>query len=300
MKKILKWTGIVLLGLIIVAGLSAFIITSNVAKRMNKVYHVQPAPLVIPSDSASLAKGKQLTLVHCAECHGENLGGTEFFNDPSLAVIPAPNITPGKGGKGSLYQDEDWIRVIRHGVKKDGKPAMIMPSDNFQYMSDTDLGALIAYLKTLPPVDQEWSAPQYTFFSKILMGLGAFGQVLDAEVIDHDARKNITAPTVAPTAEYGAYLVSISSCRTCHGEQLNGFKDPNPQAPLAPNITTGGALGQWSEAQFMQTMRSGVTPDNRTIDSKFMPWKAFAKMSDEELIAIYRYLQAQPKLASAK
>jgi mono/diheme cytochrome c family protein len=300
MKKFVKWFGIVLGSLFLLATITAFLMAFNATRRMNKIYEVVPAAVTIPTDSTTIAMGKSIAIANCIECHGDDLGGTAFFNDPNLASIPAPNITTGKGGKTAEYSTTDWIRGIRHGIKKDGKPAMIMPSKGFQYLSDEDLGALIAYLKITPPVDKSWPAPSFTFLSKILMSAGAFGDVLSAEIIDHDKVKQVTAPAKGATVAYGDYLVKVSACRNCHGVRLNGFKDPNPNAPFSPNITPGGNLGTWTEAQFIQTMRTGITPDQRQLKAEFMPWKAMGKRSDEELSAIFKYLKAQPNLTTTK
>lgn len=104
-----------------------------------------------------------------------------------------------------------------------------------------------------------------------------------ARIIDHDAP--ITA-AVAPavSAEYGEYLVSIAYCVHCHGDNLTGgpFPFPEPNAPLVPNITSAGAPGGWSEAQFRETLRTGVTPGGKVLDPEFMPWSDY-KMTDEEL-----------------
>lgn len=300
MKKVLKWVGLALLGLLVLALVSAFYLSNSFAGRLDKAYDVQPAAVLISSDSASIVHGKHLADVQCKGCHGADLGGTAFFADSSLGSVPAPNLTAGRGGKGSQYTEVDFVRAIRHGVKHDGKPAFIMPSGDFSHLSDEDLGALVAYVKSVPPVDKPWPAPRLTFLARTLAGAGAFGDVLNAETIDHEALQHVKAPAKGPTVEYGKYLVSISGCRSCHGPELNGNQSGEPGAPFAPNITPGGAFGSWSDRQFIQTIRTGTTPDRRKVDPKFMPWPAFKNMTDDELTAVYRLLQSQPKLADAK
>ena len=299
MKKTLKWVGVVLLSLVVLVGITAFYFSNSFDSRLTKVYDLTPAAIQIPTDSASIAEGKRLVSIHCTGCHGKNLEGTAFFEDPSMGSIPATNLTAGKGGKGSIYTEADFVRAIRHGVKKDGKPAFIMPSKEFQHLSDADLGAIVAYVKSTPPVDKSWPDPHLTFMAKAMAGVGLFGDVINAENIDHAAITKVTAPTKAATVEFGDYLVKIGGCRSCHGEQLNGFKGGEPGAPVAPNLTAGGAWGKWNEAQFIQTLRTGTTPDNRKLDPKFMPYEGFGQMTNEELSAIFKYLQSQPKLADA-
>ena len=65
--------------------------------------------------------------------------------------VKAPNISPGAGNVVSGYRGEDWVRTIRHGVKPNGQPAFIMPSEDYNRLTDTDFGALIAYMRQLPP-----------------------------------------------------------------------------------------------------------------------------------------------------
>jgi hypothetical protein len=79
----------------------------------------------------------------------------QFAAVPGLVTLAIPNLTTGAGGVGDTNTDEDWVRAIRHGVGHDGRGLALMPSAVFYYLSDEDLGALIAYLKSLPPVDNE-------------------------------------------------------------------------------------------------------------------------------------------------
>lgn len=225
------------------------------------------------------------------------MAGTEFFSTPDLGFIHAPNLTPG--GACKSYTDLDWDRAIRHGVAKGGKPLLIMPANNFQYLSDEHTSQIIAYLKTLPAVNQSWESPNTTFLCDVLFQVGAFGDALNAETIDH-AKPSHYAPARGATAQYGDYLVKISGCRSCHGPQLNGGKDPNPEAPFGPNLTPGGSLPSWGTAGFAKTMRSGVTPMGKELNGKFMPWKEIGHFDDDQLQAIYTYLMSLPKLEMAE
>jgi hypothetical protein len=132
--------------------------------------------------------------------------------------------------------------------------------------------------------------------AKVLYGLGAFGDLLYAEVIPHDTRP--PAPPEGVTVEYGEYLVNANGCRSCHGKELSGGKSPDPDAPLGPNLTPGGALASWSEEEFLHTMRTGFTPDERQLDPAYMPWPYLGRMSDDEWSAIWLYLQSQPALST--
>ena len=294
-RKFLKWTLLLISVLIILIALTAWWLISDTNKAMEKTYQVEPAMIQIPTDSASLARGAKWTRVLCVSCHGDQLQGKTMFEDPDIGRIDASNLTSGIGGIGREYTDIDWIRAIKHGVKKTGHGAFVMPSKDFSYMGDEDLGCLIGYLKSLPPVDHTTNPPDLTAMAKVLAAMGAFGELFAAEVIDHN-QGSAYVPEPGPTVEYGTYLVNVYGCRSCHGMTLNGGKDPNPNAPFGPNITPGGNPGHWSEQDFIHTMRTGITPEGKKLNAEFMPWKGLSAMDEDELLAVYYHLRALPAL----
>ena len=291
--KILKWIGIVLGGLVLLIALAAGGMIASSTNRFTKTYDIQPEPLTVPTDEASLTIGKHWAEMHCQGCHGEDLSGGPFFEDPGLGYVDAPNLTSGKGGVGATNTDADWVRAIRHGVKADGTSVFIMPSNDFYYLSDTDLGGIIAYVKSVPPVDREIREPNLKPFAKILYAVGAFGNLLYAETIQHDVRP--PAPSVGVTVEYGEYLVNAHGCKSCHGQNLAGAQPPEPGAPFAPNLTPGGELPAWTETEFITLLRTGVKPSGEEL-SDSMPWEGLGKMTDDEIKAVWMYLQALPAL----
>jgi cytochrome c553 len=292
MRKIFKWLGIVLgslLGLTVLIGIGMYLSTDV---RLNKAYSVQTETIPIPSDPASIERGKHWVSSECMHCHGSDLAGTIIFEDPKLGTIAASNLTPGIGGAGSEFTDADWVRAIRHGINPEGHSLIIMPASDFYYFSDGDLGDILAYLQSLPPVDKEWADPEFTPLAKILINAGAFGNIIEAENINQTTTRP-SAPTTGATADYGEYLIEVSGCRTCHGENLAGGKDPNPAAPPVPGLVAGSEVAFWSEADFINTLRSGVTPSGHVL-TDFMPWKDYGHMSDEQLEAIWLYLGSSP------
>ena len=96
------------------------------------------------------------------------------------------------------------------------------------------------------------------------------------------------------TTAYGEYLIDTAGCWTCHGAELAGGKNPDPEAPPGPNLTPGGELAGWSEGDFVRALRQGQTPSGRQLQAEFMPWSQFRHFTDEELQAIWLYLQEQP------
>ncbi|TFG74445.1 MAG: hypothetical protein E4H23_11990, partial [Chrysiogenales bacterium] len=91
-------------------------------------------------------------------------------------------------------------------------------------------------------------------------------------------------------------LLNVSGCRDCHGPNLSGGKSAEPTAKNAPNLTPGGELIAWQTADFIKTLRTGTTPFGHKLDPRQMPWEHFKNFSDNELTAIFLYLQSLPKL----
>ena len=298
MKKLLKWLGLAiagLIGLLIVAVVIVYVISSS---RINQTYAVPVDAIAIPADEAAIARGEHIAATRgCADCHGENLGGAVMIDEFPVGLFYATNLTAGPGGVGATYSDEDWVRALRHGLGPDGKPLLFMPSHEFYYLSDEDLGALIAYLKTVPPVDNPPTESSVGPLARVLFLAGQF-PLLPAELIDHTApRPTVPAPGV--TAEYGQYLAV--GCTGCHGENGAGGPIPGgpPDWPPAANLTPTGNLANWTEAEFISTLRTGVTPEGHELKAEYMPWPTIGRLTDDELKALWLYLKTLPAPAMA-
>jgi mono/diheme cytochrome c family protein len=295
MKKIL----IVLAKIIaLLIGLIALGVTALLAIgyfRFNKPYDIPVAALEIPTDEAGVARGEHLVnaIAHCTYCHGPELAGKVVVNANGMGIVVAPNLTSGEGGLGTSYTGEDWVRAIHHGVTLKGRSVIIMPSLSFDAIGAKDLAAIIAYLQTIPPVDNILPETKLGPLALAMVAAGPLAEAMSAIHIDH-ATPLPTAPVEGATIEYGAYLVEIGQCRLCHGAELAGGR-VSPSAPLGPNLTPGGEPGFWTEEQFFSVIRTGRHPSGRELNS-VMPWKHFANMTDTELRAIWIYLQSLPKL----
>jgi mono/diheme cytochrome c family protein len=296
MKKFFKWFGIVLgslLGLIILVFLG---LAFKGNAMINKTYAVQAEKISIPTDAASIARGEHWVKAECIGCHGDDLSGGSFFEAP-FGYIDAKNLTSGKGGAGSEFKDEDWIRALRHGINPENSSLLIMPAQNFRFYSDADLGDIIAYVKSVPPVDKENREPNLNLLGKAMLGKGLFGDgIVVAEYIVQNEPASVSYPSAGVTSEYGEYLVNVSGCHDCHGPALSGGKSADPSAKNAPNLTPGGELIAWGEDDFIKALRTGVAKSGHQLDPVQMPWEHFKNFSDDELKAIFAYLQSLPKL----
>jgi mono/diheme cytochrome c family protein len=289
MRKLLKIISIIVGGLIlllVLAAIGVYIVSGN---RINKKYTINPPTVPVPTDAAAIAEGKRLvTLRGCNTCHGENMGGKVLIDGVPGHII-ASNLTKGNGGIGNNYSDGDWVRAIRHGVDKTGRGIWIMPSDDFWKMSDADLGKIIAYVKSVPPVDHALGESSFGLLFRTLLVTGQ-GNFIAAEKIDHNAVA--TTPPPGVTLEYGQYVAT--NCQGCHGANLAGGIAVQPGSPASANLTPSGALKEWSETQFITAIRTGKLPNGRQLDNIYMPWQSFAQFTDDELKALWLYIQSLP------
>lgn len=305
MRRILKWIGVILAGLVGLLVLALVVLYILGSSRLDKAYDIQAETFTIPSGAAAVARGQHLSeaVTFCQACHGEDLGGTVLEEAPGMYILSASNLTAGRGGVGATYSDADYLRAIRHGVNPEGRGLILMHSDIYHNLSQQDLGAVIAYLKSVPPVDNEIPKTKVEPLGRFLVALGMFDTeaypLIPAEVIDHAAPFS-EMPTAGATVEYGGYLMSITLCQMCHGSDLTGAAPLEEGMPPGPNITTAGELGVWSEAEFIKTMRTGVSPHGHELDPEFMPWDVYAKMTDDELRALWLYIQSLPALEPAE
>lgn len=298
MKKFLKRAGIVLGVLAGLIAIALIVIYAQSESRLTRVYEIPEETVVIPTDAASVENGKHIFQFRgCEACHGENLEGTVYLDDPAIGKVISSNLTTGKGGVGSGMSDADWVRATRHGVRPNGTGLLFMPSTEFYYLSDEDLGDVIAYIKSMPPTDSDLPASSISFTGRIVMTLVKGITFVPAELIPHDAARP-TAPTAGITPEYGSYLTQ--SCQVCHGTTMSGgvISGFPSSWPPAPNITFGGGstLPTWTEEEFITTIRTGKTPLGKELRTAYMPWNSYKFMSDDELKAVWAYLQSLPKL----
>ncbi len=241
----------------------------------------------------SVAHGKHIasSFGSCFTCHGTDLGGGPMYvGDPAMGTLAASNLTRGSGGIGSTYSDQDFEGAIRHGVRPDGSGLLLMPSVAFSHMSDADLRDLVAYIRSVPPVDRTTPARVIGPVAHTLLAAGKLK--LQPDKIDPSYVAPATTPT-GVTVAHGSYIVNAAGCMQCHGANLaGGHYEGSPSDPAATNISPA-AIGTWSEADFVRTMRSGKDPSGHEL-SRFMPWPAYGQMSDDELAAVWAYLRSVP------
>ena len=299
----LKWGGVVGAGLLTLIPTAVLVLALIGFYKLN-VQHANPvADIQVAGTAAQIARGEQLAHV-CASCHTPvdqfPLSGSNFaakFGLPPLGTLYAPNLTPS--GDISDWTDGEVIRAIREGIHKNGRSLLIMPADIFRNMSDDDVQAIVAYLRSQPATGGPTPANQFNLLGALFMNLSDFRTA-------QQPVGSLTAPQPG-TSAYGKYMVDIIGCRSCHGDQLQGrVETGQPGPPAGPNLTQ--IVPQWTEDEFMTFFNTGQLPGGGTVPivtlpSGFseprMPWPVVrAATTDDELHDIYTYLHSLPLVDS--
>jgi mono/diheme cytochrome c family protein len=297
MKTWIRRIATAMLVLVLLAATALFIGAQlGERKSQRQVALAAVQPVALPADAAGIARGRYLYLSRgCVECHGADGAGRQFVKDDNGLAIKSPNISPGPGSVVAAYAPQDWVRTLRHGVKPDGRPLFVMPSEDYARLTDADVGALVAYVRQMPPAAGGGLEATLPMFVKALYGYGALKDA--AEKIDH------SLPPATPVAEgvsreHGAYVAN--ACIGCHGPQLSGGPIPGapPSWPAAANLTPGegSAMKRYANAeQFMAMLKSGLRPDGSKV-SGVMPFVSLREISEVDARALYLHLSSlQPR-----
>ncbi len=304
--KILLWT-------VALVAVSAVALVITALFRWDRMFAEPYPPIHASTDSAVIARGRYLAYgpAHCAACHvspqdtatlragGEPpLSGGHAFDIPP-GIFYVPNLTPDSATGIGRRTDGELARVLRHSVRADGR--VVVPFMTAQNASDEDLTALISFLRSQPSVQHEVPPHHPTLLGKVVL----------AFVMTPQGPRG-TPPATTPrevSVERGAYLANgLAACVGCHTARsfvtgayigplfAGGTPEPlesDPTRELAPpNLTPDTATGRiarWTEDAFVARFRIP-----RVIPESIMPWEFFARMSDDDLRSIYRYLRSLP------
>lgn len=302
---------LVLAGLVVLAiGASA----AYIASRQNLKFDAPYPEFAASTDSAIVERGRYVVrdVVNCASCHGDPAQRAAFAAGADIPLSGGFvwDIPPGKIYSANLTSDEATGigaipdsaigRALRYGVGHDGRA--LLPFMELQGLSDEDLVAVISYLRTQVAVPNPVPAHSFTLL----------GKVVKATILANPVSHKETPPQASPhgaTVENGRYLVeSVALCWACHTQRnpatgelvgaryagATGFIEPDdPERSWSPpNITSDketGRLGRMTEDQFVARFRAG-----RAIPGSPMPWQGLARMPENDLRAMYRYLVSLP------
>lgn len=297
MNKWMKRTSAALATLAVLGVMAALTGKYMGERKLQRVIKVAVQPVPVNTSPAALAQGRYLFSTRgCADCHGPTGAGKEVINSGAMLVV-SPNISPGANSVTSGYTATDWVRTLRHGVKPDGTPIMIMPSEDYARLTDDDLASIIAYVTQLAPVPGQPRTIRLPFMVKVMYGFGAIHDA--AEIIDHTLAPEQPVKVEVSIA-HGKYVAH--SCVGCHGANLSGGHIPGspPEWPATANLTPGqgSAMVRYPTPEaFMAMLRSGKRPDGTPI-SGVMPFGSLKQMNDTDVSALHAYLKTLPPRAA--
>jgi len=293
--KFIRMLGRLLLVLLIVLATALALIYWRSSSLMAQHIDVKEPALAVPTDADALARGEHVAITRgCTDCHDKDLGGRVLVDALPIGRLAAPNLTRGKGGVGARLDATSIEHAVRHGLGEGGRLLLYMPATDFAGLADADVADLIAYVTSVPAVDRDIPPPSAGPLMRTLFLLDKAPLVYALKVDQHAA--HVASMAASATPEYGRYLAQ--GCTGCHGDHFAGGHVPGtpPSFPDARNITPAGAIGKWTKPDFFTALRTGKRPDGSDINP-FMPWKAFSKLSDTELDALWAYLQTVPPVA---
>ena len=243
-------------------------------------------------------------ILTCGNCHtpkgaqgdimDKAFSGGLSWDEPPFKVT-APNITQDKETGIGSYTDAELKQVMRKGIKKNGVPvAMVMPSGFYEIMTDRDLDAVIAYLRTIKPIKNTVADPVY----KIPQG----------HPIPPGGDKPYTDAMMSDTVKKGFYLVTIAHCMECHtpmgqrGREFatkigaGGFEFPGPWGvSVARNITSSKTkgIGGWTDDEIKRAITGGTSKDGSKLKPP-MGYHYYATVTPGDLDAMVAYLRTVP------
>jgi len=245
----------------------------------------QPTPAALTfdgadyrDDAARMAHGKRLTqILHCNACHGDNLQGTNVTSkDPGFGDMNAPNITLLLAN----YGDADFDQLIRHGKPKDGREFWFMPVESYQFLSDADLAALIAYLRTLKPAGDQ--------LPPIRKGKGFNEQVEKGQIAN--AQRQIQRYAAEAPEDMGSQYgrgrdIARIVCTGCHNSKLQGYEG------FTPDLDIAGAFTPAELETLLTTGKGKSKPDLGLM--KNIVLSSLSRLSPGERQALIGYLKAR-------
>jgi mono/diheme cytochrome c family protein len=277
-RKLLRWSSYALGAILVVLLAAAGFVYAASESTARTVYDVPLTPFAAPAESAAIAEGRRLALIRgCYDgCHGRAADGGVFFDQPMLARLVAPNLTRVV----AEHSDAELERVIRQGVRLNGRSTVGMPSAMYYHLTDEDLGAIIAFLRSLPPTDGPTTEVHLGPLARIGIVLGQYEP--QVRMIDRSVARP-SARDLEDTVAFGRYL-ALTSCTECHGGDLRGTPDGN-----TPSLAIAAA---YTPESFARLMRTGTALGDREL--KLMASVArgrFAHFTDDEVTALHSYLR---------
>ena len=223
MRKFLKIAAVAVVVLVAVAVAAVSTLLWMGGRKMDRTVDVRVVPVPFSKDPQAVKLGKYLFDSRgCAECHAPDGHGRVVVDDESAGLyVRSPNLTTGPNSAVAGYTEADWVRSIRHGVSPTGRALLVMPCEDYNRLTDADFAALVAYVRSLPPIAGEPALLRLPVPMRALYGAGLIKD--SAEKIDHKLPP-VQPVAVAVTPEHGGYVAAM--CAGCHGQAYSGGRIP--------------------------------------------------------------------------
>lgn len=311
MKKVFRVLLIFIGVIILIAAIGATYISIDGIPKYKR--ENVPAVTVISSPE-KIANGKRLATVLCATCHlnaaTQKLTGERMYDAPAeFGTVWSQNITQDKEYGIGDWSDADLVYLLRTGVKKNGFYAPPWMA-KLPHMADDDINDILAFLHSddpwVQPAAVEDTAPQPSFLAKFLCHV-AFKPF---PYPDH----RIERPDTNNKVEWGHYIATSQvECYSCHSRDFktvdfynpeksegffgggNGLRNKQQQTIHSANLTSDKetGIGNWTEDQFVKTVRFGLKPDGTSTRYPMIP---FVQLTNSEVRAVYAYLKTLPPI----
>lgn len=271
----MRWAAIALGAVAIVALAFVGWVYAASEAHMRSFRSPPPFSAPIPDDAATIARGEHLAATRgCGGCHGESLEGKLMWG------MAAPNLA-----RYAREHDAATIeRAVRHGIDARGRGMYSMPAYNFTHLTDADMTALIAYLRSAPVAEGPVLQARMPFELRLAIALGR-DDVMPAWLarvpqLEQQAHAN-------PAIARGEYI-AMTSCNECHGFSLRADV-PWESDGRSPDLVA--VMAGYGEAEFRQLMREGAPIGGRDLDMMDDIARArFSRFTDEEVGDLYAYL----------
>lgn len=278
MRRVLRWLAYGLGGVAALAVLAVLVLYALSERLLRRTYTTPQSSgaFTVPTDSAAVAEGRRLAIVRgCNGCHGTGLEGRVLVDEPLLGRLVAPNLTSAA----RRYSDAELERLIRYGVRPDGRSLLAMPSEMFRPLSDEDLGRIVAFLRSVPPAEGPGLSLRIGPIGRLGLLSGRFQPAAVLAMGD-----TAVPPRVAPPGDsvaFGRYL-ALTSCSECHGADLLGDA-------TTPSLAVAAA---YTPAEFHTFLRTGEAKGGRELRlMSDMARRRFSQLRDAEVEMLHRYLR---------
>jgi cytochrome c553 len=280
MKTLLRWMGYALAGLIVLAlGFAGWVWFAS-AQVLGARHEAATESLAAPTAALLADAGRQARILGCVSCHGEGLRGRMMADIPNVVRMWAPNLNE----LAARVSDQQLAQAIRQGIGADGRPLFGMPSEVYSRLSDQEVAALIAFIRSVPRDGAPVSPLEWGPVGRFALATGGLRPVM-TQIEDFRVRRPHDLGAAHAT---GRRLAEVQ-CAGCHGPDLTGG-EPMPDV-FAPELAIAGA---YDLDQFRTLMRVGAAPHGRDLGlMREVAEKDTRHYTDAEIDAIHAYLVAR-------